>query len=80
VQTGPASTGIASVFVGGATRATKALEQIKTMEAAAVICFYGIFCCALCVDEKKPITSEPRITVNPATTGEAKGPTVKNEP
>jgi hypothetical protein len=50
------------------------------MEAAAVICFYGIFCCALCVDEQKPLTSEPKITVNPAVRGEDKGPTVKNEP
>jgi hypothetical protein len=50
------------------------------MEAAAVICFYGIFCCALCADEQKPLTSEPRIIVNPAIRGEAKGATVKNEP
>jgi hypothetical protein len=50
------------------------------MEAAAVICFYSIFCCALCVDEQKPLTSEPKITVNPAVTGKDKGVTVKNEP
>ena len=63
-----------------ATRETKALKQIRAMEAAAVICFYSLFCCAICVDEQKPLTSEPKITVNPAVRGEDKGPTVKNEP
>jgi hypothetical protein len=68
------------VCAAGATRETKALKQIRAMEAAAVICFYSLFCCALCVDEQKPLTSEPKITVNPVVRGEDKGPTVKNEP
>lgn len=50
------------------------------MEAAAIICFYSFFCCAICANEEMPLSSNPKITVNPVVSGGAKGVTVKNEP
>jgi len=60
---------------------TKDYTKNKVMEEVLAICFYGLFCCELCEEEKKPISSdETKITVNPAVTGDSKGSTVKNEP
>jgi len=43
------------------------------MEELATLCLYTLFCCILCGEEKKPVSSEePKVVVNPALTGEIK--------